>query len=99
MSVQPSRLRWPTRQLPTIPAPITTHFAVAGTVAAGAAWLVVSVMTFPLPIRDISFRYHERITQRANVSSHPANDRDAPAPPRRRGPRRPAATAAPPGPH
>ena len=26
-SVQPSRARWPTRQLPTIPAPMTTHFA------------------------------------------------------------------------
>ena len=26
-SVQPRRARWPTRQLPTMPAPITTHLA------------------------------------------------------------------------
>jgi hypothetical protein len=29
-SFQPSRARWPTRQLPTIPAPMTTHFACGG---------------------------------------------------------------------
>jgi hypothetical protein len=29
-SFQPSRARWPTRQLPTMPAPITTHLAWAG---------------------------------------------------------------------
>src|SRR5687768_3616371 len=33
MSVQPSRARWCTRLLPTIPAPMTTTLALEGTVA------------------------------------------------------------------
>ncbi len=31
MSVQPSRARWPTKQFPTMPAPITTTLAAGGT--------------------------------------------------------------------
>ena len=52
MSVQPSLARWPTRQLPTIPAPMITHLAVVGTVPVG---VVVSLMFSQFPIeRSVS---------------------------------------------
>src|SRR3954454_22072688 len=111
MSVQPRRLRWPTRQLPTMPAPMITQFACAGTVwpavwpawpavSWSPAWLIDVSSTLELsPTGDISFRYHEPITERAGVSRDPADDRDAGARPGRGGARGPLAAPVGPGPH
>src|SRR4051794_25656557 len=108
MSVQPRRLRWPTRQLPTIPAPMITQFACAGTVWPAVwpavcwspAWLIDVSSTLELsPTGDISFRYHEPITERAGVSRDPADDRDARARARRGRARGPLARAIGPGSH
>src|SRR3954470_17688956 len=107
MSVQPRRLRWPTRQLPTMPAPMITQFACVGTVWAAVwpavgspAWLIdVSSNLEMSPAGDISFRYHEPITQRTGVSRDPTDDRDARAGAWRGRARRPAATTAGPRAH
>ena len=45
MSVQPSSARWWTRLLPTMPAPMTTTLAVAGTVATGTPNVGLSLET------------------------------------------------------
>ena len=56
---QPSFARWYTMPLPTIPAPITTHFALAGTllIALILVLLVVVIKIYGLTFRSLQHDY------------------------------------------
>ena len=71
MSVQPRRLRWPTRQLPTMPAPMMTTFALrrdrlrAVGVSASRSWmysLCIARMPCHAPPVIYLYRYHATIS-------------------------------------
>ena len=58
MSVQPSSARWWTRLLPTMPAPMTTTLAVAGTVAMLDLLCWWSLSLLVEPVETASVAYH-----------------------------------------